>query len=307
MESVGLALSALRVPAAVALDHLAVLLEAGEHAVEVVLLDPHRRAISGIVIPGFAFTSSSVCSARVPDPRGRPRRPSRCAAALPRAVRGARPASAGPRACARSRRRAARPAGARKARECGGRGLELAVLLDERLRARAGARRSRRASSPGSHSQIIPRSLVSLPTRRRRAVKRMTGDGLSIRDACSRLHETASRAVRRKGCLNKRAATRERFGRAAARWRPAALARACTPHAEPDQQQHGDDATGDVAQDVVHGLGCRLQWGFLRGVDHRHAVMQQRVDQDLVLRWRKRDELLRAVFSVAWMSMRSPR
>jgi hypothetical protein len=36
---------------------------------------PISVAISGIVIPGLALTSSTVWSARVPDPRGRPRLP----------------------------------------------------------------------------------------------------------------------------------------------------------------------------------------------------------------------------------------
>ena len=90
---------------------------------------PIAAAISGIVIPGFAFTSSSVWSARVPDPRGRPRRPPPLAALRARAGR------AGVRRVARARRRhaCARPRGARQARERSGRGLELLVLLDERL------------------------------------------------------------------------------------------------------------------------------------------------------------------------------
>ena len=45
-----------------------------------------------MVMPGRAFTSSSACAARVPLPRGRPRRPlpDAAAAAAPAGVRGAR-------------------------------------------------------------------------------------------------------------------------------------------------------------------------------------------------------------------------
>ena len=89
---------------------------------------PIALAISGIVIPGLAFTSSSVCSARVPDPRGRPRRPPRGRGrARARRARRRAPGGAGRAADARGR------AAPGQARERGGRGLELAVLLDERL------------------------------------------------------------------------------------------------------------------------------------------------------------------------------
>jgi malate dehydrogenase len=62
-------------PAPALLAHLPVLLQAGQDAVEVVLLDPIFCAISGIVIPGCSRTIFSASAARVPDPRGRPRRP----------------------------------------------------------------------------------------------------------------------------------------------------------------------------------------------------------------------------------------
>ena len=101
---------------------------------------PIALAISGIVMPGFALTSSSVCSARVPEPRGRPRRPLGRRRARARGARGrARPRGARrARGRARSRARArgrARTRGRRPGQpgERGGSRLELTVLLDERL------------------------------------------------------------------------------------------------------------------------------------------------------------------------------
>src|SRR5262249_1034942 len=54
--------------------YLFFLLEAGQDTVEVVLLDAHLAASSGIVMPGWPFTRASASTARVPLPLRRPAR-----------------------------------------------------------------------------------------------------------------------------------------------------------------------------------------------------------------------------------------
>ena len=55
---------------------------------------PIASASSGMVIPGFARTSSSACRERVPEPRGRPRRPAPLLLAPRRPRRAVAPAAA---------------------------------------------------------------------------------------------------------------------------------------------------------------------------------------------------------------------
>ena len=118
--------SALGVPAAVALDDLAVLLEAGQDAVEVVLLDPHRACDLGDRDTWLGLHQLE----RLQRARAGSARAAAAAGAARLRVR-LRAARRG--AAARAGARAAARVGARKPGERGGGRLELTVLLDQRL------------------------------------------------------------------------------------------------------------------------------------------------------------------------------
>ena len=142
------------VPAAIALVDLAVLLEARQHAVEIVLLDAHRARDLGNRDPGLGLDELE-CLQRA--------RAGATRTSAPAAARGlrARVARVVRRAVWRRRPRRARRAGARAA--CGGKAGERrrAAASSWRYSRRAapvhgGVRRSLRAWSSENHSQMSP-------------------------------------------------------------------------------------------------------------------------------------------------------